>query len=43
MDTFAKNKGLKRKSKVHKEIYLSDFRKMPESKLKKVLRFTTEP
>ncbi|MEO9659583.1 MAG: GyrI-like domain-containing protein [Maribacter dokdonensis] len=43
METFAKNKGLKRKSKVHKEIYLSDFRKTPESKLKTVLRFTTEP
>lgn len=39
MEDFAKNNGLKRKSKVHREIYLSDFRKIAPEKLKTVLRF----
>ncbi|WP_405414412.1 GyrI-like domain-containing protein [Maribacter sp. Asnod1-A12] len=39
MEDYTKNKGLKRKSKIHREIYLSDFRKVPEEKLKTVLRF----
>lgn len=39
MEDFAESQGLKRKSKVHREIYLSDFRKVPEEKLKTVLRF----
>ena len=39
MEDFAKNNGLKRKSKVHREIYLSDFRKVAPEKLKTVLRF----
>lgn len=38
MENFARNKGLKRISKIHKEIYLTDARKTPE-KLKTVLRF----
>ena len=40
MEDFAKNNGLKRKSKVHREIYLSDFRKVAPEKLKTVLRFS---
>ncbi len=39
MEKFASNLSLKRKSKVHREIYLSDFRKVPEDKLKTTLRF----
>ena len=39
MEEFAKNKDLVRDSKVHREIYLSDFRKVPSEKLKTVLRF----
>lgn len=39
MEDFANTNNLKRKSKVHKEIYLSDFRKVSEEKLKTVLRF----
>lgn len=39
MEKFAKAQGLKRRSKVHREIYLSDFRKTPVEKLKTVLRF----
>lgn len=39
MEAFAEENGLKRLSKVHKEIYLSDFRKVPADKLKTVLRF----
>ena len=42
MEAFAISKNLKRKSKVHKEIYLSDFRKVAEEKLKTVLRFQLE-
>ncbi|MEM7375122.1 MAG: GyrI-like domain-containing protein [Bacteroidota bacterium] len=39
MEEFAEKEGVKRLSKVHREIYLSDFRKVPPEKLKTVLRF----
>ena len=39
MEAFAEENSLKRKSKIHREIYLSDFRKVAEDKLKTVLRF----
>ncbi|WP_420547078.1 GyrI-like domain-containing protein [Curvivirga sp.] len=39
MEDYADENGLTRQSKAHKEIYLSDFRKVPEEKLKTVLRF----
>lgn len=39
MEEFAVSQGLTRSSKVHKEIYLSDPRKVAEDKLKTVLRF----
>jgi len=39
MEEYAFSLGLKRKSKIHKEIYISDFRKVEEAKLKTVLRF----
>ncbi len=39
METFAEEQGLERLSKVHREIYLSDFRKTAPEKLKTVLRF----
>ncbi|MCJ8314118.1 MAG: GyrI-like domain-containing protein [Pseudomonadales bacterium] len=39
MQEFAKEQGLTRLSKNHREIYLSDFRKVEEEKLKTVLRF----
>jgi hypothetical protein len=39
MEEFAKNEGLERISKIHREIYLSDFRRVPAEKLKTVLRF----
>ena len=39
MEAFAKAENLTRKSKVHREIYLSDFRKVVVEKLKTVLRF----
>lgn len=42
MEAFAKEKGLTRTSKVHREIYLSDFRKVPAEKLKTVLRFKVD-
>jgi hypothetical protein len=42
MEEFAEQMDLKRKSKVHREIYLSDFRKVPKEKLKTVLRFQVE-
>ncbi|NME66752.1 GyrI-like domain-containing protein [Flammeovirga aprica] len=42
MEEFAKASHLIRKYKVHREIYLSDFRKVPEEKLKTVLRFEVE-
>jgi hypothetical protein len=39
MESFAEEKNLKRLSKKHREIYLSDFRKVPAEKLNTVLRF----
>lgn len=39
MEVYAIEKGLTRISKRHREIYLSDFRKVPKEKLKTVLRF----
>lgn len=39
MEQFATENGLKRKSKIHREIYLSDFRKIAQEKLKTTLRF----
>ena len=39
METFAEKENLLRTSKVHREIYLSDFRKVAPEKLKTVLRF----
>lgn len=39
MEAFAEKENLKRLSKTHREIYLSDFRKVPAEKLKTVLRF----
>jgi hypothetical protein len=39
MENFAEEENLTRLSKVHREIYLSDFRKVPAEKLKTVLRF----
>lgn len=42
METFAEKENFIRKSKVHREIYLSDFRKVAVEKLKTVLRFQIE-
>ncbi|MEO9805786.1 MAG: GyrI-like domain-containing protein [Reichenbachiella sp.] len=42
MEAFAEQANLTRKSKVHREIYLSDFRKVAAQKLKTVLRFGVE-
>lgn len=42
MEEFAENQGLKRVSKIHREIYISDFRKVAPEKLKTVLRFNVE-
>ncbi|MEQ9413532.1 MAG: GyrI-like domain-containing protein, partial [Cyclobacteriaceae bacterium] len=39
METFTKKNSLTRESKVHREIYITDFRKVAEDKLKTVLRF----
>ncbi|MGB0979586.1 MAG: GyrI-like domain-containing protein, partial [Croceimicrobium sp.] len=39
MQAYADAEGLKRKSMVHREIYLSDARKTAPEKLKTVLRF----
>ncbi len=39
MEAYARNKGLTRISKIHREIYLSDFRKVAPEKLKTTLRF----
>jgi hypothetical protein len=41
MEIFATEHGLNRESKVHREIYLSDARKVAPDKLKTVLRFKT--
>ena len=42
MTMFANEKGLKRVSQIHREIYLSDARKVSPEKLKTVLRFRVE-
>ncbi len=42
MEKFTSEVGLRRKSKNHREIYLSDFRKVEAAKLKTVLRFQVE-
>jgi len=42
MERFCSEHNLKRLSKVHREIYLSDFRKTQPDKLKTVLRFQAE-
>lgn len=42
MEAFANSQNLVRKSKIHREVYLSDFRKVPEEKLKTILRFQLE-
>ena len=42
MEAFAKSKNVIRESKIHREIYLSDFRKVAEEKLKTILRFQIE-
>jgi hypothetical protein len=42
MEEYAKENGLKRLSKIHKEIYLTDARKVAPEKLKTVLRFQVE-
>jgi hypothetical protein len=39
MEIFAKEMGYMRLSKIHREIYLSDARKVPAEKLKTILRF----
>jgi len=39
MEDFATQEGIDRKSKIHREIYLSDARKVAPEKLKTVLRF----
>ncbi|MBT34554.1 MAG: hypothetical protein CMO01_33245 [Thalassobius sp.] len=39
MEKFAETENLIRQSKIHREIYLSDFRKVPAEKLKTILRF----
>lgn len=41
MEAFAEKNGVERLSKIHREIYLSDFRKTAPEKLKTVLRFQT--
>lgn len=42
MESFCAESGLKRKSKLHREIYISDVRKTAPEKLKTVLRFGVE-
>jgi hypothetical protein len=42
MERFAEQKDYRRKSKTHREIYLSDPRKVSPDKLKTVLRFSIE-
>lgn len=42
MENFAKEEGLDRISKVHREIYLTDTRKVAPEKLRTVLRFQVE-
>jgi hypothetical protein len=43
MEAFAEKQQLSRVSKNHREIYLSDFRKVSKEKLKTVLRFNVVP
>jgi hypothetical protein len=42
MEVFCRTNNLKRVSKTHREIYISDARKTPAEKLKTVLRFRVE-
>jgi hypothetical protein len=42
MEQYCDEFNLKRMSKTHKEIYISDSRKTPKEKLKTVLRFKVE-
>ena len=42
MEDFCKDHNLKRISKIHREIYISDLRKTEPEKLKTVLRFKAE-
>lgn len=42
MEDFAESAGFRRKSKIHREIYLSDARRVSADKLKTVLRFGIE-
>lgn len=42
MEQFAKDEGLVRKGKNHKEIYISDVRRVSQDKLKTTLRFWVE-
>lgn len=42
MEKYCGDNGLKRVSKIHKEIYLSDARKVRADKLKTILRFEVE-
>ncbi len=42
MEQFAEQENYRRKSKTHREIYLSDARKVPPDKLRTVLRFGIE-
>jgi hypothetical protein len=39
MELFAESENLERASKTHREIYLTDFRKVPMDRLKTILRF----
>jgi len=43
IEKFCEEKGLKRKEKIHREIYISDIRKTEISKLKTVLRVRVVP
>lgn len=43
MEDFCEQKGYSRLSKSHREIYLSDFRKVPAEKLETILRFKVYP
>lgn len=43
MNEFAINNNLERASMLHREIYLSDFRKVEPAKLKTVLRYKVKP
>ncbi len=42
MELFAESIGVRRMEKSHKEIYLSDFRRVSKDKLKTILRFKVE-